>query len=96
VTKRELRYLFIINVLLLKVQFVIRDTNEHIALLEEQANERLGELLQKQIEADSQVLACWEDNLEAVLSENEQITAERDRLREKLKAKKRLMRELEG
>jgi hypothetical protein len=96
VTKRELRYLFIINVLLLKVQFVIRDTNDHIEQLEATTNERLSELLQRQIEADSQVLACWEDNLETVLAENEQIAAERDRLREKLKVKKRLIRELEG
>lgn len=95
-TKREMRYLFIINALLLKVQFVIRDTNHHIEQLEAIANERLSELLQKQIEADTKVLECWEENVETLLTENERIAAEQEKLRSKLKVKRRVLRELEG
>lgn len=94
-TRRERRYLFIINVMALQMHHLIRDTNEHIEQLEATANERLSELLQKQIEADTKVLECWENNVETLLTENERIAAEQDRLRSKLKVKRRLMRELE-
>lgn len=95
-TRRERRYLFIINVMALQMYHLIRDTNDHIEQLEATANERLSELLQKQIEADAKVLECWENNVETLLTENQRIAAEQEKLRSKLKVKRRLMRELEG
>ncbi len=87
-TRRELRYLFIINSLLAKVNFVIRDTNLLIDQMEQAANTKLESLLRKQVEADTQVLSCWEDNLDTVLKENEGIQQEIARLQKKLKVKK--------
>ncbi len=92
-TRREKRYLFIIQVLLLKLDFVIRDTNLLIEEMEQAANAKLAVLLKKQVEADEVVLTCWEDNLDTVLKENEAIQQEIARLQRKLKVKKRLMRE---
>jgi len=94
VTKRELRYLFIIQTLLLKVNFVIRDTNLLIEEMEQAANAKLEALLRKQVEADEQVLACWEDNLETLLNENDSFRQEVERLQRKLKVKKRGMKEV--
>lgn len=68
-TRRERRYLFIILALQQKISFIIRDTNETIALLEAQANLRLEALLKKQVEADSQVLKVWEENAETIWQE---------------------------
>lgn len=93
-TKRELRYLFIIQTLLLKVNFVIRDTNLLIEEMEQAANAKLEALLRKQVEADEQVLACWEDNLETLLNENDSFRQEVERLQRKLKVKKRGMKEV--
>ena len=92
-TKREQRYLFIIQILLLKVNFVIRDTNQLIEEMEQAANAKLDTLLKKQVEADTQVLVCWEDNLDTVIKENETFRGQVDKLQQKLKVKKRLMRE---
>ncbi len=88
-TRRELRYLFIINSLLAKVNFVIRDTNLLIDQIEQAANAKLDALLKKQVEADTQVLTCWEDNLDTVIKENETFREQVDRLQKKLKVKKR-------
>ena len=93
-TKRELRYLFIIQTLLLKINFVIRDTNLLIEEMEQAANAKLEALLRKQVEADEQVLACWEDNLETLLNENDSFRQEVERLQRKLKVKKRGMKEV--
>ena len=93
-TKREIRYLFIINILLLKVNFVIRDTNLLIEEMEQSANTKLDTLLKKQVEADTQVLTCWEDNLDTVIKENETFREQVDRLQKKLKVKKRAIREV--
>ena len=90
-TKRELRYLFLISILLNKVNFVIRDTNLLIEEMEQAANAKLATLLKKQVEADELVLTCWEDNLDTVLKENEAIGQEIARLQRKLKVKKRLI-----
>ncbi len=92
-TKREYRYLFLIWVLLRKVDFVIHDTNLLIEEMEQAANAKLAALLKKQVEADELVLTCWEDNLDTVLKENEAIQQEIARLQRKLKVKKRLVRE---
>ena len=92
--KRELRYLFIIQTLLLKINFVIRDTNLLIEEMEQAANAKLEALLRKQVEADEQVLACWEDNLETLLNENDSFRQEVERLQRKLKVKKRGMKEV--
>lgn len=61
-TKRELRYLFIINVLSLYQHRLIEDTNAHVAAMEEQANEQLQALLQRQVEMDGKVLDTWQEN----------------------------------
>ncbi len=92
-TRRELRYIFIVWVLLRKVDFVVRDTNLLIEEMEQAANIKLSSLLKKQVEADELVLTCWEDNLDTVLKENEAIQQEIARLQRKLKVKKRLIRE---
>ena len=92
-TKRERRYLFVIWILLSKVNFVIRDTNLLIDQMEQAANAKLDTLLQKQVEADTQVLSCWEDNLDTVIKENEGFRQDVERMQRKLKVKKRLMRE---
>ena len=92
-TKREKKYIFLINVLLLKINFVIRDTNLLIEEMEQAANAKLDTLLKKQVESDTQVLNCWEDNLDTVIKENETFREQVDRLQRKLKVKKRLMRE---
>ena len=98
-TRRELKYIFVIWVLLRKVDFVIRDTNLLIEEMEQAANAKLAALLKKQVEADEVVLTCWEDNLDTVLKENEAIQQEIARLQRKLKVKsnstvkKQLMRE---
>ena len=92
-TRRELKYIFVIWVLLRKVDFVIRDTNQLIEEMEQAANAKLAALLKKQVEADEVVLTCWEDNLDTVLKENETIQQEIARLQRKLKVKKRVMRE---
>ncbi len=80
--------------MLLKVNFVIRDTNLLIEEMEQSANAKLGTLLKKQVEADTQVLSCWEDNLDTVIKENETFREQVDRLQRKLKVKKRVMREV--
>ena len=92
-TRRERRYLLIIGSLLLKIDYVIRDTNLLIDQMEQAANAKLAALLKKQVEADALVLTCWEDNLDTVLKENEGIQQEVERLQKKLKIKKRVMRE---
>ena len=92
-TRREKRYLFVICILLSKVSFVIRDTNLLIEEMEQAANAKLDTLLKKQVEADTQVLTCWEDNLYMVIKENETFREQVERLQRKLKVKKRLMRE---
>ena len=92
-TKREKRYLLIIGSLLLKIDYIIRDTNLLIDQMEQAANAKLDTLLKKQVEADTQVLTCWEDNLEALLNENEGFRQEVERLQRKLKVKKRFIRE---
>ncbi len=93
-TKRERRYLFIIQILLNKVAFIIRDTNLLIDEMEQAANTKLDTLLKKQVEADIQVLNCWEDNLDTVIKENETFREQVDMLQRKLKVKKRGLREL--
>ena len=81
-TRRELRYLFIIGILLQKIDFIIRDTNDTIAILEQQANQKLSELLQKQVQADQQMLTVWEDNTELLWQEKQVLE---DKLRQKRK-----------
>ena len=93
-TRREKRYLFLISILLNKINFVIRDTNLLIEEMEQAANAKLEALLRKQVEADEQVLACWEDNLETLLNENNSFRQEVERLQRKLKVKKRGMKEV--
>ena len=92
-TRREKRYLFLISILLNRVNFVIRYTNQLIEEMEQAANTKLSTLLKKQVEADELVLTCWEDNLDTVLKENEGFQQEVERLQRKLKVKKRLMKE---
>ncbi len=93
-TKRERRYLFIICTLLAKVSYVIRDTNLFVDQLERDTNTKLETLLKKQVEVDGQVLACWEDNLDTVIKENEMTRLEIERLQRKLKVKKCGLREV--
>ena len=85
--------MLIIGSLLLKINFVIRDTNLLIEQMEQAANAKLESLLFKQVEADTQVLTCWEDNLDTVIKENEGIQQEIERLQRKLKVRKRGLRE---
>ena len=61
-TTRERRYLLIIHTLSLYQHHLIHDTNDHIARIEAQANERLEELIARQIAADGVVLDTWEQN----------------------------------
>ena len=93
-TRRERRYIFVICCLLNKINFVIRDTNLLVEEMEQAANTKLDTLLKKQVEADTHVLTCWEDNLDAVIKENETFREQVDRLQNKLKVKKRGLREL--
>ena len=93
-TKREKRYLLIIGSLLLKIDYIIRDTNLLIDQMEQAANAKLDTLLKKQVEADTHVLVCWEDNLDTVIKENEIFREQVERLQRKLKVKKRVMREV--
>ena len=86
--------MLIIGSLLLKIDFIVRDTNLLIEQMERDANAKLDALLKKQVEADSLVLTCWEDNLDTVLKENEATRQEIDRLQRKLKVKKRGLREV--
>lgn len=72
-TRRERRYLFIIHVLLQKVQYVVRDTNDTITLLEQQTNLKLSELLQKQVEADKAILTVWEENTDILWQEKQEL-----------------------
>lgn len=58
----DYRYLRLIHSLILYQHHLIADTNAHIERIEAQANDRLEELISRQIAADGQVLATWQDN----------------------------------
>lgn len=92
-TRRELRYLFIIGMLLQKIEFILIDTNARIAQLEQQANETLEKLVKQQVEADTKILSVWEENLGILLEENEQLKNKKDKVKVLRKERKRYERE---
>lgn len=74
-TRRELRYLFIIHTLSLYQHHLIEDTNRHIAAVEAQANQQLETLLQRQVEIDGKVLDTWQENTQLLWQELETVKA---------------------
>ena len=91
-TKRELRYLFVISVLSLYQKRLIDSTNEHIALVEHEANEKLQKLVEMQIEADKKVLEVWEENADTLWHENQTLTQKLTKAQQRKKEAKRLAR----
>jgi len=94
-TRRELRHLLIIYYLLHKIRFVIEQTNAHIANQETLANERVQELLRRQVEIDSRGLDTWEGNAEELWKENQELTAQITELKRKLATKRKAQRQWE-
>lgn len=88
-TRREKRYLFIICVLLQKIEYILQDTNAYVEQLEQRANDQLKELVQKQVEADTRILSVWEENLKILLEENEQLKNKKDTVKMLRKERKR-------
>jgi len=64
-----------------KLARVIAETNNYVQLVQDHANTKLEELLQRQVEADGQVLDCWQSNVEELLAENEALRGENERRR---------------
>ena len=91
-TRRELRYLFVISVLSLYQKRLIDSTNEHIALIEHEANEKLQKLVGLQIEADKKVLEVWEENTDTLWQENQTLTQKLTKAQQRKKEAKRLAR----
>lgn len=82
---------FIITYLLLqlrktttRLKQVENDTNEFIAVIEKQANDKLQELAQKQMELDQIVLNTWEDNARELWIECQQLRVENQQLKDRL------------
>lgn len=88
-TRRELRYLFIIGILLQKVRFIERETNDVIALLEADANRKLAELLNKQVEVDTEVIKVWEENTDILWQEKQVLEDKLRQINQKRKEQKR-------
>lgn len=97
-TTRDKKYIFIVLILLSKVNRVIRDTNLHIEEQERLANEELESLLQKQTEQDAVVLNTWLENTSILMEENIQLTKQIEVLKSEIetlkKSKKKLKKNL--
>jgi hypothetical protein len=89
VTKRERKYLFLISLLLIKIDFIKQDANDLITLMEEKANLKLAELLQKQVELDTQVLKVWEENAETIWQEKQLVEDKLAKMKQKHKERMR-------
>ena len=83
---------YIINIMLLCHRKLIDSTNEHIALIEHEANEKLQKLVEMQIEADKRVLEVWEENAESLWEENQTLTQKLTKAQQRKKEAKRLAR----
>lgn len=92
-TKRELKYLIIIYYQGRLISRVLRETNAHIAMIEQQANIELERLTAAQIKADQGKIDTVLESADTLWQELQQAEANVVRLQSKLKFKKRAMRE---
>lgn len=53
------------------------------------ANERLAELVQKQVDYDNQKLGAWQDNTQTLWRENQELKQQVEKLRQRRKESKR-------
>lgn len=85
------RLLFIIFYLSLKIKAIIDDTNKVIEQIEVEANNKLEELLRKQVELNQQEIDNYYNNAQMLWQEYSRVNNENDKLKREIE---RLNKEL--